>query len=141
MKRQNLLLLILTSFFWADLVFAAVTNPVEQQKLVEELTGKKAAVQQNAVKVDPMASANAVSAARPVSRKLLDAGFYACTKKDYISALKYYNTIVVKYPNSNELYLAYLAKSKLYNEMGLVEQAKLNLQMANQIGKKTQTTK
>jgi outer membrane protein assembly factor BamD (BamD/ComL family) len=72
---------------------------------------------------------------------LLDAGFYAFTKKDYISALKYYNTIIVKYPGSSELQLAYLAKSKMYNEMGLIDQAKLNLQYANQVGKKAQTTK
>jgi len=133
MRKQKILLLICSLFFLTFQANAAVQKQTEQQKLLEELTGKKVA--------PPVAAQKAAPAVdkRPITRKLLDAGFHAFTKKDYIGALKYYNTIIVKYPKSNELQLAYLAKSKLYNEMGLIDQAKLNLQIANEIGKKTQT--
>lgn len=135
MGKQKILLLFYSFFFLTFQAEAAVQKQTEQQKLLEELTGKKpvapVAVKKPAATVDN----------RPLSRKLLDAGFHAFTKKDYISALKYYNTIIVKYPKSTEYQLAYLGKSKLYNEMGLVDQARLNLQIANEIGKKTQVTK
>lgn len=135
MRKQNFLLLICSLFFLTFQANAAVQKQSEQQKLLEELRGKKnvapVAVKKPAAVVDN----------RPISRKLLDAGFHAFTKKDYIGALKYYNTIIVKHPKSNELQLAYLAKSKLYSEMGLIDQAKLNLQIANGIGKQTQTAK
>jgi tetratricopeptide (TPR) repeat protein len=136
MRRHNILLLFASLFLFTIQAQSAVQKISEQQKIYEELTGKKAAPTQGAQQ-KPVALADS----RPVSRKLLDAGFYAFTKKDYISALKYYNTIIVKYPGSSELQLAYLAKSKMYNEMGLIDQAKLNLQYANQVGKKAQTTK
>jgi hypothetical protein len=147
MKHQKILLLITSFFFFTNAAVAAVQNsnkkPNDEQKLLEELTGKKAVAAKPAITLTASAKAAPAVAAneRPVSRKLLDAGFYAFTKKDYISALKHYNTIIVKHPKSNELQLAYLGKSKLYNEMGLIEQAKLNLQIANQIGKKSKLAK
>lgn len=141
-KHKALLLFLSLSFVFAEGLLAAVNDavtttkmaPTEQQKLMEELTGKKALVAPKpAVQLNP---------AQPeVSRHLLDAGFFAFTKKDYISALKHYNTIIVKYPKSKELHLAYLAKSKLYSQMGLTDQARLNLQIANQIGQRNQLAK
>ncbi|MCC2678943.1 MAG: hypothetical protein K0R29_1519 [Pseudobdellovibrio sp.] len=133
MGKHKILLLICSLFFLTFQAEAAVQKQTEQQKLLEELTGKKVAPPVAAQKAAPVVDK------RPITRKLLDAGFHAFTKKDYIGALKYYNTIIVKYPKSNELHLAYLAKSKLYSEMGLIDQARLNLQIANEIGKKTQT--
>lgn len=135
MVNQKFLLLICSLLFLTFQAEAAVQKQSEQQKLLEELTGKKT--------VAPVAAQkpSAVVDNRPISRKLLDAGFHAYTKKDYIGALKYYNTIIVKYPKSNEIHLAYLGKSKMYSEMGLIDQAKLNLQIANEIGKKTNLTK
>ena len=112
-------------------VFASIENKKEEEKLIEELTGKKVVV----------AAPVTVAVEKPMSRKLLDAGFFAYTKKEYISALKYYNTIIVKYPASKELRLAYLGKAKLYTEMGLDEQAKLNLNIANEITNKNQNIK
>ena len=98
MKKQYLLLLITTIFLAPSAsVFASIENKKEEEKLIEELTGKKVLVVATPVAVE-----------RPMSRKLLDAGFFAFTKKEYISALKYYNTIIVKYPASKELRLAYL---------------------------------
>jgi tetratricopeptide (TPR) repeat protein len=135
MRRHNFILLFASLFLFTFQANSAVQKSAEQEKLYEELTGKKPAAAEVAQKKP------AVSDQRPITRKLLDAGFYAFTKKDYISALKYYNTIIVKYPKSNELQLAYLGKSKMYNEMGLTEQAKLNLDIANEIGKKKHTNK
>lgn len=135
MGKQKLLLLICSIFFLTFQANAALPKQTEHQKLLEELTGKKTAPPVAAKKTVPVVDN------RPLPRKLLDAGFHAFTKKDYIGALKYYNTIIVKHPKSNELQLAYLAKSKLYSEMGLIDQARLNLQIANEIGKKTISTK
>ncbi len=131
MKKQHLLLLITTLLLIPSAsLFAAVENKKEEEKLMEELTGKKVVVAKPAAVI-----------VKPMSRKLLDAGFQAFTKKDFITALKYYNTIIVKYPKSNEIRLAYLGKVKLYTEMGLTEQAQLNLNIANDITNKTQIIK
>lgn len=147
MKISLSTLLTLLFFTTSSVVFAAIPAKKEEAKLLEELTGKKAAVPaKNVTPVQPQKMSAVASAAKApsqktISRKLLDSGFFAYTKKDYISALKHYNTIIVKYPKSQEYRLAYLAKAKLYNEMGLAEQAQLNLKIANDILSKTQNTK
>ena len=88
--------------------------------MLEELTGKKKA---------PVA----VAAKVPLSKRHLDAGIYAFKSKNYILALKHYNTVIVKYPKSPEVKFAFLAKAKLYRDMGLVEQSELNLRKANEL--------
>ncbi|MGZ3726138.1 MAG: hypothetical protein ACXWQQ_10060 [Pseudobdellovibrio sp.] len=138
MRKQYLLLLITTFFlFPGRSVFAAVENKKEEEKLLEELTGKKAP----APAVTVAAPSAVKSEEKSMSRRLLDAGYYAYTQKEFIEALKYYNTIIVKYPNTPEVRLAYLGKVKLYNEMGLEEQAQRNLKIANEMTNKTQNIK
>lgn len=138
MKNQNLLLLILSILLTSTSAFASVpakTN--EKAKLLEELTGKKAEPAAAEVRA-PAASQPAVAAApMAVSRKHLNAGFQAYTKKDYITALKHYNTILVKHGKSADVKSAYLAKAKLYQEMGLIEQAQYNVKLAQDLEKKS----
>lgn len=139
MKTQNLLLLILSISLTSTAAFASVpAKTSENAKLLEELTGKKAAPVAAVVRA-PAVAAPAVVAAAPVavSRKHLNAGFQAYTKKDYITALKHYNTIVVKHAKSPEVKSAYLAKAKLYQEMGLIEQAQYNVKLAQELEKKS----
>ena len=139
MKNQKLMLLILSILLTSTSAFASVpakTN--EKAKLLEELTGKKSQPAPAAVTVAPQAAKPAVAAAPvAVSRKHLNAGFQAFTKKDYITALKHYNTILVKHGRSPEVKSAYLAKAKLYQEMGLIEQARYNAKLAQELEKKT----
>jgi hypothetical protein len=135
MKTQNLLLLILSILLTSNAAFASVPSKAnEKAKLLEELTGKKAVgVASPAVAVQPAIAV----ASMAVSRKHLNAGFQAYTKKDYITALKHYNTIVVKHAKSPEVKSAYLAKAKLYQEMGLIEQAQYNVKLAQELEKKS----
>jgi tetratricopeptide (TPR) repeat protein len=120
MKRQNILLFSIPFLFFAQLSTAAVNKKSEETKLLEELTGKKAA---------PAAAVKAL----PLSKRHLDAGVVAYKSKNYILALKHYNTVIVKYPKSAEVKSAFLAKAKLYREMGLQEQSELNLKKATEI--------
>lgn len=138
MKTQNLLLLILSISLTSTAGFASVSSKAnEKAKLLEELTGKKAAPVAAEVGA-PVAAQPAIAAAPvAVSRKHLNAGFQAYTKKDYITALKHYNTIVVKHAKSPEVKSAYLAKAKLYQEMGLIEQAQYNVKLAQELEKKS----
>lgn len=126
MKRQNKLLFTVPFLFFAQLSLAAVNKKSEDIKLLEELTGKSAA---------PAAPALPVAQAKPVelSKRHLDAGIFAYKAKNYILALKHYNTVIVKFPKSAEVKSAFLAKAKLYREMGLQEQSELNLRRANEI--------
>ena len=146
MKKHKIMLsfltVILPILLAAISANAAVQKQNEDQKLLEELTGKKSAISAVAKPQATVTTATQKNvAAVPVSRKLLDAGFFAFTKKDYISALKHYNTIIVKYPKSNELHLAYLAKAKLYQAMGLIEQAQYNIKLANEAAKNNKAVK
>lgn len=120
MKRQNRLLFALPFLFFAQLSMAAVNKKSEESKLLEELTGKKPV---------PVVPAKATS----LSKRHLDAGVFAYKDKNYILALKHYNTVIVKFPKSAEVKFAFLAKAKLYREMGLVEQSELNLKRASEI--------
>lgn len=115
--------------------FSAVNSSVksEDDKLMEELSGhnKKVVV---AVKTAKAAVRPATST---ISEKHLFAGLDAFKAKNYILALKHYNTVILKHAKSKEVKSAYLAKSKLYTEMGLQDQSIHNLQMAIKIGNKT----
>lgn len=129
MKCQTSLLVFLSILTASTLSFASVPQmkKSEEAKLMQELTGKAP------VKAVAVAKAPAVA----ITKQHLNAGFYAYTRKDYIKALKHYNAIIVKYPKSPEVKNAYLAKAKLYQEMGLIEQAQLNVRLAN--GSNSQT--
>lgn len=139
MKTQNLMLLFLSLSLASTTAFSSVpTKPDEKSKLLEELTGKKAApVPSTAVAAEARTPAAKTAENIPVSRRHLNAGFQAYTKKDYITALKHYNTILVKHAKSAEVKSAYLAKAKLYQEMGLIEQAQYNVKLAQELEKKT----
>ena len=127
MKRQNKLLFTVPFLFFAQLSLAAVNRKSEDLKLLEELTGKSTAPAAPVVKAKPI----------EFSKRHLDAGIYAYKSKNYILALKHYNTVIVKYPKSAEVKSAFLAKAKLYREMGLAEQSNLNLRRANEINQIT----
>lgn len=91
----------------------AATNPALGQKSIyEELTGKKG-----------MSSKQAPT-------RILEMARDAKWKRDYSTALKRYNTIIVKYPKSKEVRQAYLDKAALYREMGLLQQSKYNMEKA-----------
>lgn len=144
MKQKYLLLIsvifIGTPFAHAT-VFAggvqkATTAVPRDAQLLEELTGKKAKV------AAPGVAGKATPAVQQVPSKLhLNAGYQAYVKKDYILALKHYNTVLAKYPHSAEVRLTYMAKAKLYNEMGLVEPAQRNYKLAQQVAPQTIQTK
>lgn len=104
--------------------FSAVRT--EKEKLIEELTGKS--TKKEAVHTSAKAFANKM----PLSKRHLVAGIKAYKSKNYILALKHYNTVIIKHKNSEEVQAAYLEKVRLYNEMGLKEQAGRNAKLAQQ---------
>lgn len=87
-------------------------SALAQKSIYEELTGKKGISGKQA----------------PV--RILEMARDAKWKRDYVTALKRYNTIIVKFPKSKEVRQAYLDKAALYKEMGLLEQSKYNIQKA-----------
>lgn len=89
-------------------------NPaLTQQNLYEELTGKKGA------------------SAKTAPARILELARDAKWKRDYVTALKRYNTLIVKFPKAKkEVRQAYLDKADLYKEMGLLQQSKYNLEKA-----------
>lgn len=152
MMNQKYLLLISVILISSSFAKAAVlqsggskstTNTPSDAQLLEELTGKKTTTV--SVGVAPKAAIAAQEqknlAAQPPSKLHLNAGYQAYLKKDYILALKHYNTVLAKYPKSSETRLTYMAKAKLYNEMGLPEQAQRNYKLAQQIAPQTNAKK
>jgi hypothetical protein len=83
-----------------------------QKSIYEELTGKKGLT------------------SKQMPRRILELARDAKWRRDYVTALKRYNTLIVKYPKSAEVKEAYLDKAALYKEMGLMPQSKFNLQKA-----------
>lgn len=124
MLRQNIKLFIVLSLI-ASTCFSAISS--EDEKLMEELAGKSPN--------KPAAMLQKKTTA-PISERHLSAGLNAFKAKNYILALKHYNTVIIKYSKSKEYKSAFLAKAKLYTEMGLKEQAELNFKLAHQLGNK-----
>lgn len=118
MLSQNNKLFFAISFA-VSICFSAVNT--EEEKLMEELSGRK--------------KSKPTTMTTSVSERHLYAGLEAFKYKNYILALKHYNTVILKHRKSKEVKSAYLAKAKLYTEMGLRDQAQLNLQMGNKISK------
>ena len=101
-----------------------VTSPLssdqtQDQKIMQELTGQKS-MQVLSVKDQKL----------PLSTQHFLAGQRAALNKNYIAAIKHFNTVIKKYPTSKDYQAALIAKSKIYQEMGLSEPAQLNLKMA-----------
>ena len=115
MVRHNIKLFVIFSFF-VSTAFSAVGT--EDSKLMEELTGRSAA--KTAVPTKALSLAG----------KHLQQGQQAFQSKNYIQALKHYNTILVKHRTSKEVTATYLAKAQLYREMGVSSAAQLNQQLA-----------
>lgn len=104
MKFSLLIILTIFSFFNCP-TFAA-------KSAYEELTGKKPLTRKDAPK------------------QILELARDAKWKKDYITAIKRYNTLIVKFPKAPEVRKAYLDKAQLYKEMGLKQQSQYNLEKA-----------
>ncbi len=100
------------------------SSALNENALIEELTGKKN------VQKSPTAK-NLKNAPLPVQHFL--AGRQAAEQKNYILAIKHFNTVLKKYPQSAQVRPTLLAKAKVYQEMGLVDQASHNLQAARRM--------
>ena len=126
MTSQNIILfavLILSS----SIGFTAVNSADE--KLMEELSGR----QKIQAKSKPLIT---LPNSGSLAERHLFAGLDAFKVKNYILALKHYNTVIFKHSKSREVKSAFLAKAKLYTEIGLQEQAQLNSKLALQQGYK-----
>jgi len=106
--------------------FSAIHS--ENEKLIQELTGQ--ASKQSTIN----STASNQTAGLSLPARHLQAGLKAFHNKNYILALKHYNTVILKYSKSQEVKSSYLAKAELYDEMGLKEQAQLNIRLAAQLG-------
>ncbi|MEQ1722327.1 MAG: hypothetical protein ABL930_04070 [Pseudobdellovibrio sp.] len=125
MLRQNFKLLLSVTFICCTSL-AAIQS--EDQKLIEELTGSNKQISTTL----PLTSVKKMS----LAEKHLFAGLDAFKNKNYILALKHYNIVIDKFGKSKDMRNAYIAKSKLYIEMGLREQAQYNSAMAFKLGEK-----
>lgn len=101
------------------------SSALSERNLVEELTGKKASSAPTAADLRKA----------PLPAQHYFAGQRAAAQKNYILAIKHYNTVIQKYPTSAQAASSLTAKALLYKEMGLQPQAERNLQLA-QIQKK-----
>lgn len=131
--KLNVILLATIVFFINSYGFAKVNSSVAptntkasvitDNALIEELTGKKDNQQ-------TIASKKLKNAPLPIQHYL--AGKKAAQEKNYILAIKHFNTVLKKYPQSAQVTPALLAKAKVYQEMGLIPQAAHNMRMAQQ---------
>ncbi|MBC7421325.1 MAG: outer membrane protein assembly factor BamD [Bdellovibrio sp.] len=119
----------------ASAVYRADDLPsvTSDQKIMQELTGK----------IDQAAISKEQLRKQPLSVQHFYAGQKAAEQKNYIVAIKHYNTVIKNYPRSAQVKPALLAKAKVYNEMGLTEPAQLNMRLAQikKVNVKSQTAK
>lgn len=99
---------------------AQLKSPLSDRQLIQELTGKSVSNLPNQEQLK----------SKPLSTQHYYAGLRAAESKNYILAIKHFNTVLKKYPRSIEVKSAFAAKAKVYKEMGLSEPASLNLKMA-----------
>lgn len=88
-------------------------SPLSRKSIYEELTGRQ------------LAAASAPT-------QILQLARAAKSEKNYALALRRYNTLIKKFPRAQEVKAAYYDKSAMYAEMGLLDQSKFNLQLAQQ---------
>ena len=100
------------------------SSALSDKSLMEELTGKK---QTSQVAAQP-ATTNLKTA--PLSVQHYYAGQKALQEKNYILAIKHFNTVIKNFPTSAQVKPALLAKARAYQEMGLKAQAQRNVQLA-----------
>ncbi len=84
---------------------------LSKESIYQELTGQKINSQQVGVKLLKMAE-------------------QAQSEKNYILALKRYNTVIARFPQSKLAQSALLGKADLYKKMGLGQQAQYNARLA-----------
>ena len=128
-------IIFLISFNTFAKINSASTKPAfkkpaafDEKSLVEELTGKKDVA-------ETVSSINLKKAPLPLQHYI--AGKKAAAQKNYILAIKHFNTVLKKYPQSAQVGPTLTAKAMVYQEMGLRPQASHNLSMAQ---KKNQPT-
>ncbi len=91
-----------------------------EKKILQELTGKPSSTLPTQAELKN----------KPLSTQHYYAGLRAAETKNYIMAIKHFNTVLKNYPQSKEVKLSFSAKAKVYNEMGLTEPANLNMRLA-----------
>lgn len=97
----------------------------DERSIIQELTGK--------VETTESIPSDEQLKNKPLSVRHYYAGLRAVQNKNYVLAIKQFNTVVQKYPKSPEVKLSYLAKSKLYKEMGLSEPSSYNFNLAQSV--------
>lgn len=102
---------------------AVKSSALSEKNLMEELTGKKQPAVANTTQMQNLKKA-------PLSVQHFMAGQRAVEQKNYILAIKHFNTVIKKYPLSAQVKPALVAKAKVYQEMGLQQQAQRNLKLA-----------
>ncbi|MFZ3230310.1 MAG: hypothetical protein WA160_08905 [Pseudobdellovibrio sp.] len=108
---------------------AVKSSALNEKALIEELTGKKEAATAASVEVqNKVKQANLRQAPLPVQH--FYAGEKAAAAKNYILAIKHFNTVIKNYPLSTQVKPALLAKAKIYQEMGLKNQSEHNIKLA-----------
>jgi hypothetical protein len=113
MINQNIKLFLVTICI-ASTAFSAVKK--DDENILQELTGE---------------SRKKSLSVQTLPEKHLLAGDQAFKNKDYIKALKHYNTVIIKHNKlSKDKVQAYLSKAELYQQIGLTEQAKYNVSLA-----------
>lgn len=93
---------------------------LSKASIYQELTGQKINSQQVGVKLLKMAE-------------------LAQSEKNYILALKRYNTVIVRFPQSKLAQSALFGKADLYKKMGLSQQADYNTRLARDYRIKSKT--
>lgn len=96
------------------------SSALSEKTLIEELTGKKSLV--------PSKVSHFKKGPLPLQHFM--AGQQAAAQKNYILAIKHFNTVIQKYPQSGEVIKALVAKAQVYTAMGLKSQAQRNLKLA-----------
>ena len=127
-SKKRLFFVVALCIFSSQISYSAVSE--KEQALVEELTGKKQLKNEKKQTKNVKSNQN-----KKLSQQHLMAGLEAFKNKDYQLALKHYNTVINKYRALKEVKSAYMAKAKLYSEMGLNDQAKLNITKAKAMNK------
>ena len=86
---------------------------LSRASIYQELTGQKIDSQQ-------------------AGQKLIKMAELAQVEKNYILALKRYNTVIARFSNSKLAQAAYFGKADLYKKMGLAQQSQYNLRVARE---------
>lgn len=118
MLRQFFLLC--ATVFFSIHSFASLAS-TSDEKIREELTGVKRPTVQQIAMTTSLAS------------RYLSAGREAFEKKDFLEAIKHYNSALLSRATPVESRSIYLAKAELYSAMHLPEQAQRNIQLAEKI--------